>query len=177
MCQNPEESRRAVWGYTLDEMLEIIQLLRWANLQTISQDSSEATVDALFGERPVSQAMTHHLLQLLPVKIESIFGKRGGGSDEEGKEMLENKLLDGRWWKPMRDFADGAVDDAQSLRKLWNMRGVVSEQIGAFGNAIGENLFKSQSHVILHCRFNGEARAKVPIGPLPRKREPMGSLI
>lgn len=120
MCQNPEESRRAVWGYTLDEILEIIQLLRWANLQTISQDSSEATVDALFGERPVSQAMAHHLLQLLPVKIESIFGKRGGGSDEEGKEMLENKLLGGQWWKPMRDFADGAVDDAQSLRKLWN---------------------------------------------------------
>ncbi len=120
MFQNAEEGRRAVWGYTFDEILEIIQLLRWANLQTSSQVSSEATVDALFGERPVSQAMAHHLLQLLPMKIESILGKRGGGSDKEGREMSENKLLGSLWWKPMRDFADGTVDNVQFLRELWN---------------------------------------------------------
>ncbi|KII12568.1 hypothetical protein [Phaeobacter sp. S60] len=120
MCQNPEEGRRAVWGYTFDEILEIIQLLRWTNRQTNSQVCSEETVDALFGKRPVSQAVAHHLQQLLPVKIESIFGKRGGGFDEEGKEVSENKLLGCRWWKPMRNFADGAIDDAQSLRELWN---------------------------------------------------------
>jgi len=120
MCETSEESRRAVWGYTFDEILEIIQLLLWANLQTTNQAPPEATVDALFGERPVSQAMAHHMQQLLPVKIESIFGKRGGGSNVAGKEMLANKELGDRWWTPMKAFADSSVEHAQALRALLN---------------------------------------------------------
>jgi len=153
MCRNSEESRKAVWGYTFDEILEILQLLRWANLQTSTGEPPDATIDALFGERPVSQAMAHHLHQLLPVKIECIFGKRGGGSDHSGKEMLANSKLGARWWEPMKAFADQSVEDQTVLRVLLNRleknrHRLIAHREGKTADVTQEVSAKGQSSIV-----------------------------
>lgn len=118
-----DESRRAVWGYTFDEILEIIQLLLWANNQTSDgkqKNPCPATVDALFGERPIHRAVHHHMQQLLPIKIESIFGERGGGSSKDGQEMSANASLGKQFWGPMKAFAERSLENPQTIRMLLN---------------------------------------------------------
>ncbi len=121
--KNGKNARRGIWAYTFDEALEVILLIEWATRQSFDEErqiSSEETVLSAYGNRPIPIAIRHHMQQLLAVKIGSVFGKRGGGSKEDRKQVYENADLGKTWWEPMKAFADSTVENSQDVRSLLN---------------------------------------------------------